>query len=222
MEKDYISRERQQIEEYTKTGYTNSAALKSKNSVFNWTNTTVSAQGEHITKRRSHKRWIFWLLFFAVIAYSFVLVPPIVEWDKFKIVGQGFRYTFNYGPIYIARTGSVDHWQDIWNTNANSLGTINIWLQGLADSLRFAFIGLFFGMTLAIPTAALASNRVVNSKSINGLTRIFVTLVRAIPIVMLAGIISRFFDDGGEGAVTSIIILSLFVWVLLTLWHTCE
>ena len=125
---------------------------------------------------------------------------------------------FDYSPIYIARTGSVDHWQDIWNTNASSLGTINIWLNGLADSLRFAFIGLFIGMTLAIPTAALASNRVVNSKSINGLTRIIVTLARAIPIVMLAGIISRFFDDGGEGAVTSIIILSLFVWVLFTKW----
>lgn len=84
--------------------------------------------------------------------------------------------------------------------------------EPLLETLRMSFVGTVFGGALALPFAILGSSNVVKTKIIYGPVRMFINVIRTIPVLVYAVIAVFFF---GLGALSGIMAISIFTFGIM-------
>jgi len=86
-----------------------------------------------------------------------------------------------------------------------------VW-EPLMQTMRMAILGAFFGALLAVPFSLLAAQNLVKNKAIYYLVRTILNLIRTIPDLVLAAVLSGAF---GLGAMPGVMALAIFSFALI-------
>lgn len=87
----------------------------------------------------------------------------------------------------------------------------SVW-DPLMQTLRMAILGAFAGALLAVPFSLLAAQNLVRSKVVYYVVRAFLNLIRTIPDLVLAAVLSGAF---GLGALPGVMALAIFSFALI-------
>lgn len=96
----------------------------------------------------------------------------------------------------------------------------NIW-QPLFDTIKMSILGSVVGAVVAVPFAVLAASNVVKNKVLVSLTRLFLSLVRTMPTLVVALIATYVFGLGTLAGTTAIAVFT-FAYVGKLLYEQIE
>ena len=149
--------------------------------------TMTLPNGKTIEKKRSLAPIIFILIVIATY-YS-------VELTGFKfatLMKRGHQFFVILGKMY---PPNLDYIKDV---------------QGpLIDTIKMSVLGSFVGALLAIPCAMIASNNIVKSAAVTGAMKFFLSLVRTVPTLIYASILTLIF---GIGTFAGTIAIAIFTF----------
>jgi|GEM_PF-445152 len=116
--------------------------------------------------------------------------------DKVNAVCEQGKTLYWYRSDYLEE--QVSYTRDVWGP--------------LMQTLRMAIVGAFLGALLAIPFSLLAARNLVRSKAVYHTVRIILNLIRTIPDLVLAAVLSGAL---GLGALPGVVALTIFSFALL-------
>lgn len=116
--------------------------------------------------------------------------------NKVRAVCDEGRTLYWYRPDYLEE--QIAYGKDVWGS--------------LSQTLRMAILGAFFGALLAIPFSLLAARNLVRSKAVYYAVRAVLNLIRTIPDLVLAAVLSGAL---GLGALPGVAALTIFSFALI-------
>lgn len=150
--------------------------------------------GKTIYKPRSNK-WIFWLIFLAVIFLSIY----ITEFEFMDIVNNFDKFT----EIIKKMLPPIGNSADLKEYFAFSSEVF----PELVTTLQMAIVGSLIGAIIAFPVAVLASNN-ISSKKMSVVIKFVLSLTRTLPVLIYAMILTYVFGLGEFAGVVSIVIFT--------------
>lgn len=95
---------------------------------------------------------------------------------------------------------------DMFPPNASFLESIR---DPLLDTIQMSILGSFFGAILAIPFALLSSSNIIPNAAINGTCKVFLSVLRTLPTLVMALIATFLFDFGTMAGTVAIFLFTL-------------
>lgn len=156
-------------------------------------NSTLKLEnGKEITKPKSNTPKYLSILFILIIISSMItqvdLAVLFTKADKFwsMVTDMLFPPDFSYFPTI---------------------------LPDLIATLRMSVVGTFWGSVLGFPVAFLAAKNINNNGIIRGITKIFLSLTRTMPVLIYAMILTFFF---GIGEFAGLLAITVFTFSIIT------
>lgn len=159
----------------------------------------VLSNGKCITKKRSMVPLILVIVlaftYLSVVITGFDLGLLMRRWKEFFILlGQMFPPDLNYAA-------------KVWGP--------------LIATIQMSFLGTLVGAVLAIPFAIIAASNIMKSRILVGLTRLLISILRAIPTLVTALIATYIFGLGSFAGTVSICIFT-FAYVGKIMYEQIE
>lgn len=124
----------------------------------------------------------------------------IFTYISFKITGFDLSVLFRRGKEFFVILGELippnwDYLSYIWNP--------------LFDTIKMSLLGSSLGAIAAIPIAILASNNIISNRFITSATKLFLSILRTLPILITALIATYIFGLGTMAGTVAIFLFSL-------------
>lgn len=159
----------------------------------------VLSDGKEILEPRSRMPLVILLLLIA----SYISIN-ITGFDLSVIAKRGKQFFVILGQMFPPEWGYL---QAIWTP--------------LFDTIKMSLIGSVIGSLVAIPFAILAASNIINNKIIVSIIRLFLSLVRTIPTLVIALIATYIFGLGTLAGTTAIAVFT-FAYVGKILYEQIE
>lgn len=141
-----------------------------------------------------------------------VLVLVIAAWISIHITGFDLSVIMKRGEQFFVILGQmfppeVDYLSAIWGP--------------LFDTIKMSLLGSVIGAVAAIPFAMLAASNIVHNKIITSIVRLFLSLVRTMPTLVIALIATYVFGLGTLAGTTAIAVFT-FAYIGKLLYEQIE
>ena len=141
-----------------------------------------------------------------------VLLLVIASWIAIDITGFNFSVLAKRGEQFFVILGKM------FPPDASYLSSI--W-EPLFDTIKMSLLGSAIGSLLAIPVAMLAASNIVHNKVITFISRLFLSLVRTVPTLVIALIATYVFGLGTLAGTTAIAVFT-FAYIGKLLYEQIE
>lgn len=168
--------------------------------------TTTLADGSTITRPLA-LWWIGVIVFVAVFVYFSIFI--FVPFFKMVSLYQLWMRFPNFFSILVemATHFDIDYFDNILNP--------------LLDTVKMAVVGTAIGAAMALPVAFLASKNIVKSKALTAAIKFVLSLIRTVPTLMFAMIMTFIFNFGTFSGTLAIIVFTFTIAAKL-LYETIE
>lgn len=133
----------------------------------------------------------------APIVMVLVLIMAVVSW---QVTGVSIETIIRRGEQFWVIL------MEMFPPNQSYLDTI--W-PPLFDTIQMSILGSFFGALLAIPFALLSSRNVIPNPLLNGFCKVFLSVLRTLPTLVMALIATFLFDFGTMAGTVAIFLFTL-------------
>lgn len=133
----------------------------------------------------------------APIIMVIVLIMTVIAW---RVTGVSVDTIIRRGEQFWVIL------MEMFPPNPDYLDTI--W-PPLFDTIQMSILGSFFGAILAVPFALLSSSNVIPNPLINGFCKVFLSVLRTLPTLVMALIATFLFDFGTMAGTVAIFLFTL-------------
>lgn len=158
---------------------------------FHWFYRVVDANGTKLLKPQGH------------VLLSFLILVVLFIFSQFFLRFETFRFNPSSFITVIAR---------MWGPQTEGMTNLRTWDQWFGymfntavpliwQTFEMMFVATAIGSIIAIPFMILCSGNIVTNRSVNGITRFFLNIIRTIPTPVLAIIGIAFFNIGPTAGV---------------------
>lgn len=141
-----------------------------------------------------------------------ILLVVIASWISIEVTGFDLSVIMKRGDQFFVILGQMFPPETAYLSS--------IW-SPLFDTIKMSLIGSVIGALCAIPFAVLAASNIVHNKLIISITRLFLSLVRTIPTLVIALIATYIFGLGTVAGTTAIAVFT-FAYIGKLLYEQIE
>src|SRR5690606_11480362 len=134
-----------------------------------------------VIKKPTNLNWVYFLIVLILFIYALTWTPITVYNIKFD------RFFTLIRQLFTPQNGR--DWGDYFSY------TIEIWTPFM-ETIRTSFAGTAIGAIFAIPVALISANNLIKIKWINETTKFILSLVRTMPIAIIAVLVAAFIGFG--------------------------
>ena len=130
-----------------------------------------------------------------------LLVLSIIAWDATNV---NLNYLFTrFGNFFDILNRMTDPRWSYWRTALNPM----------LDTIQMSFLGSLIGALLSLPVAFLSANNITKNRLVLGTTRLILSLVRTLPVLVYAAILALAF---GFGVFAGTVAIAFFTFGILS------
>lgn len=139
-----------------------------------------------------------------LIVGAILLSAAVTGFDMNKILRRGSEFFVILAKMF---PPNLSYLPDVWTP--------------LFDTIKMSFIGSLLGSVLAVPFAVISSSNIIKNRVVIAVTRLFLSLVRTLPSLVMALIATYVFGLGTLAGTTAIAIFT-FAFVGKALYEQIE
>lgn len=156
--------------------------------------TTVLNDGASITKPKSYS-----IIYIVLILFVFLYFWNMIITDYFSRIHYSIFFS-NVPEFFVILDEMITFFNISFAKNA---------LQPMIETIQISILGTLIGATISYPIAVMASKNIMNRNPISPALKVVLSIIRSIPMLLYAFILTFIFDYGAFVGVLATILFSV-------------